>query len=607
MAQIILEFVAQDDATRVAASVAQSVADVGTAADNTGGKMDLLGEIATGALRAVGEAAFNALGSGLSALGDFVGDSIGEASEWQNALAQTEAVIKSTGGAAGITAQEMANLAADMSAASGMSLFSDDAILGAQNVLATFTNIKGVGFEDATGAILDISQALGTDLQSATIQVGKALNDPTQGISALSRVGVSFTEQQKQQIETMQEAGDMAGAQAIIIAELNKEFGGSAAAAVNTYTGQMTVLTEQFNDVKGSVGEALLPILMELGRFAVAYVVPAVQQMAAAFTEWINSVDWVGLMSLFETIFTTISDAITSVDWNGVFATIGEAVGALMTTFQTLREVFYTVLGAITTQVDIFWGIVGPVWDQLVAVFADAMAQLSPLGAVLDDAFGGIQEQGQAMAPIGEFLGHIVTAIMNVVGVLVQILVPIIRFVFPLIVGYIKDVIQNFINIYNTIQYVFSGQLSRDIATWWTNTINGITEKINGFIATIKGIGKNIMQGLINGVESMRQKLYDTFGGIVSGAVSWLKNLLGIASPSKLMAETIGRPMGQGIAAGILSTVGDVGGALSSTTGAATMSTINNYYQLTANYASTQSESTIMADLRMMQSVYGGA
>lgn len=607
MAQIILEFVAQDDATRVAASVAQSVADVGTAADNTGGKMDLLGEIATGALRAVGEAAFNALGSGLSALGDFVGDSIGEASEWQNALAQTEAVIKSTGGAAGITAQEMANMAADLSAANGMSLFSDDAILGAQNVLATFTNIKGVGFEDATGAILDISQALGTDLQSATIQVGKALNDPTQGISALSRVGVSFTEQQKQQIETMQEAGDMAGAQAIIIAELNKEFGGSAAAAVNTYTGQMTVLTEQFNDVKGSVGEALLPILMELGRFAVAYVVPAVQQMAAAFTEWINSVDWVGLMSLFETIFTTISDAITSVDWNGVFATIGEAVGALMTTFQTLREVFYTVLGAITTQVDIFWGIVGPVWDQLVAVFADAMAQLSPLGAVLDDAFGGIQEQGQAMAPIGEFLGQIVTAIMNVVGVLVQILVPIIRFVFPLIVGYIKDVIQNFINIYNTIQYVFSGQLSRDIATWWTNTINGITEKINGFIATIKGIGKNIMQGLMDGVESMRQKLYDTFGGIVSGAVSWLKNLLGIASPSKLMAETIGRPMGQGIAAGILSTVGDVGGALSSTTGAATMSTINNYYQLTANYASTQSESTIMADLRMMQSVYGGA
>jgi len=607
MAQIILEFVAQDDATRVAASVAQSVADVGTAADNTGGKMDLLGEIATGALRAVGEAAFNALGSGLSALGDFVGDSIGEASEWQNALAQTEAVIKSTGGAAGITAQEMANMAADLSAANGMSLFSDDAILGAQNVLATFTNIKGIGFEDATGAILDISQALGTDLQSATIQVGKALNDPTQGISALSRVGVSFTEQQKQQIETMQEAGDMAGAQAIIIAELNKEFGGSAAAAVNTYTGQMTVLTEQFNDVKGSIGEALLPILMELGRFAVAYVVPAVQQMAAAFTEWINSVDWVGLMSLFETIFTTISDAITSVDWNGVFATIGEAVGALMTTFQTLRDVFYTVLGAITTQVDIFWGIVGPVWDQLVAVFADAMAQLSPLGAVLDDAFGGIQEQGQAMAPIGEFLGHIVTAIMNVVGVLVQILVPIIRFVFPLIVGYIKDVIQNFINIYNTIQYVFSGQLSRDIATWWTNTINGITEKINGFITTIKGIGKNIMQGLMDGVESMRQKLYDTFGGIVSGAVSWLKNLLGIASPSKLMAETIGRPMGQGIAAGILSTVGDVGGALSSTTGAATMSTINNYYQLTANYASTQSESTIMADLRMMQSVYGGA
>ena len=123
---------------------------------------------------------------------------------------------------------------------------------------------------------------MGTDLQSATIQVGKALNDPIGGISALSRVGIQFTADQKAMIEGMVEAGDVAGAQAIIIEELNSQFGGSAAAAVNTYAGQMKVLEEQFNDVKQGIGETLLPILQELGVFAVTYVVPAVQQMPAA-------------------------------------------------------------------------------------------------------------------------------------------------------------------------------------------------------------------------------------------------------------------------------------------------------------------------------------
>jgi hypothetical protein len=193
-------------------------------------------------------------------------------------------------------------------------------------VLATFTSIKGVNFDDATSAILDVSQALGQDLQSSTIQIGKALNDPINGITALSRVGVSFTDQQKEQIKAMQDVGDMAGAQQVILAELNKEFGGSAAAAVNTYAGQMKVLDEQFNDVKQSVGEALLPILTELGNAAVTYLVPAVQTMADSFENWIDSVDWVGLQSLIGGAFQSIGDTISGIDWNGIFASIGDAI-----------------------------------------------------------------------------------------------------------------------------------------------------------------------------------------------------------------------------------------------------------------------------------------
>ena len=606
---VIIRF--QGDATSVekaASDAERAVGGLDKAAKSAGGGFDVLGEIATGAMRRIGEAAINAVGSGLSMIGNVIGDSIKEAQEFQSVFAQTQAVVESTGMAAGFTAEEFAGLASDLSAASGMSLFSDDAILGATNVLATFKEIKGTTFEDATQAILDVSQAMGTDLQSATIQVGKALNDPIGGISALSRVGIQFTADQKAMIEGMVEAGDVAGAQAIIIEELNSQFGGSAAAAVNTYAGQMTVLSEQFNDVKQGIGEALLPILQELGRFAVTYVVPAVQQMADAFTTWLDSVDWVGLMSLFDSVFTGISDAITSVDWDGVFTSISDAIVWVMDTAEELQTTFDSVMAAVMMQVDIFWGIVGPIWTQFVGVLSDAYTQLAPLGEVAKTAFGDIATEGEKMAPIGEFLGNIVKAVLNVAGTLVQILVPIIKFVFPLIVDYIQQTIQNFISLYNTIQYVFSGDLQRDITSWWTSLINGIITTLTGFIARVRQLGADIANGIAQGIQSAAGAIKDAFARTIGDAIEFAKRILGIASPSKLFADAIGVPIGQGIAAGIVRSSGDVASAMGATVGSAvgaTQQTIQNFY-LTANYATAQSQSDIMSDVRAMQLLAGG-
>lgn len=606
---VIIRF--QGDATSVekaASDAERAVGGLEKTAKSAGGGFDVLGEIATGAMRRIGEAAINAVGGGLQMIGTFFTDSIKEATEFQNVFAQTQAVIESTGMAAGFTAEEMANLASDLSAANGMSLFSDDAILSAQNVLATFKEIKGVKFEEATSAILDMSQAMGMDLQSTTVQVGKALNDPIAGIGALSRVGVQFTEDQKAMIKGMVEAGDVAGAQALILGELNSQFGGSAAAAVNTYAGQMKVLEEQMNDAKQTVGEALLPILQELGRFAVAYIVPAVQDMATAFKAWIDSVDWVGLQSLFESVFGGIGDAVMSVDWDATFTAITDAIDTVITTAKDLKATFDTAMVAVTDQVTIFWDIVGPIWDQLVSVLEDAYNQLAPLGDVAKDAFGDIATEGEKMAPIGEFLGNIAKAVLNVVGVLVQVLVPIIKVVFPLFVDYVKGLVNGFMTLYNTIQYVFSGKLQSDITSWWNDTTTKITTAITSVIDKAKQMGKDIMQGVIDGVNSMSQKLKDAFGAIVGGAVDWLKKLLGIASPSKFFASAIGVPIGQGIAAGVLQASGDVANAMGATVGSAvgaTQQTVQNFY-LTANYATAQSQSDIMSDVRAMQLLAGG-
>src|SRR3989304_1925015 len=173
-------------------------------------------------------------GAAFGGLGVVLGTSIKEAMESQKVIAQLEAVLKSTKGTAGLTKTQLLDMAA---AFQKVTTFSDEAVLSTENVLLTFTQIKGPLMQKATQAVLDMSTALGTDLQGSAIQVGKALNDPILGMTALRRVGVSFTSEQVAVIKKLQETGQTAKAQQLIIKELNTEFGGSAARAADTFGG----------------------------------------------------------------------------------------------------------------------------------------------------------------------------------------------------------------------------------------------------------------------------------------------------------------------------------------------------------------------------------
>lgn len=99
-------------------------------------------------------------------------------------------------------------------------------------MLLTFTNIGKDVFPNATAMTLDMATAMNgglapsaEQLSNQAIQLGKALNDPIMGMGALRKVGVAFTEAQKEQITTLQQSGDIMGAQKIILAELATEFG----------------------------------------------------------------------------------------------------------------------------------------------------------------------------------------------------------------------------------------------------------------------------------------------------------------------------------------------------------------------------------------------
>jgi hypothetical protein len=128
-------------------------------------------------------------------------------------------------------------------------VFDDEAIGSAQAMLLTFKQIQGVQFDKATEAVLDLSTAMGTDLNSAALQLGKALNDPIGGISALSRAGVQFSNDQKKVIKALVETGDVAGAQQVILRELEGQMGSAAEAARNTFGGALQGLSNAFDNL----------------------------------------------------------------------------------------------------------------------------------------------------------------------------------------------------------------------------------------------------------------------------------------------------------------------------------------------------------------------
>lgn len=187
-----------------------------------------------------------------------------EMQEAQKVGAQTAAVIKSTGGAAGVTRKQVEDLAGSLQGLTGVE---DDAIQSGANVLLTFTKIGKETFPAATRAALDLSVAFGKDMSSASLMVGKALQDPINGVSALTRVGVSFTQQQKDQIKAMVEAGRTADAQKLILGELNKQVGGSGAAFGKTLPGQIERAKRAWEDITQQIMMELLPAFTDMVTF----------------------------------------------------------------------------------------------------------------------------------------------------------------------------------------------------------------------------------------------------------------------------------------------------------------------------------------------------
>ncbi len=169
---------------------------------------------------------------------------IEETKNAQSEQAQLAAVLKSTGNAAGFTAAELNKMA------SGMAGFvSEGDINRAQTRLLSYTGVVGEEFPRALQAAIDMSVRLGMTVEQSAETVGKALDIPSKGLTALSKQGFRFTEDQKKLVESLEATGRVAEAQDVVLKALESSYGGAAEAARNTLGGALQALQNQIDDL----------------------------------------------------------------------------------------------------------------------------------------------------------------------------------------------------------------------------------------------------------------------------------------------------------------------------------------------------------------------
>ena len=274
--------------------------------------------------------------AGISAAAGYMGTKfVSAAYESQKVMRQTEAIITATGKAAGLTATEVSTLAESLALKTGVD---DEQIQSSLNMLLTFKQVRnelGAGndvFNRASSLMLDLGNVFGST-DAAAMQLGKALSDPVRGITALRRAGINFTDAQRDQIKTLAESGRTLEAQKLILAEVESQVGGTAAASATAFD-RMRVAVE---NVQEDLGALLLPIVERVATFVTDNVVPVferftevtgaqglgagVQYLVGSFINLISNMGTVGKLILGATAaFNALKLATTT--YNGVLAAL---------------------------------------------------------------------------------------------------------------------------------------------------------------------------------------------------------------------------------------------------------------------------------------------
>lgn len=477
--------------------------------DRLGRAGKLAGAAAKVGFLAVAAAGYAAIKVGVSAFA--------EADEARKVGAQTNAVIKSTGAIAGVSAKHVNDLSSAISNKIGVD---DESIAAGQNMLLTFTNVRnevGKGnriFDKATRTASDLAAAFGGDATSNSKLLGKALNDPVKGLSALTRVGVSFTKQQQDQIKALVTSGDVLGAQKVMLGEVQKQVQGSAKAQV-TWGDKAKVA---WGNLLETIGTKFYPVVTKVMRWVTKTGIPAIEAFGPVLDRvgrWFSDTLVPAIESLgptFTKVKGWLSDAVGFV--KGFFNSTGGKGGASKITElrDTVVDAFQTVKSVIRDAVVI----VRVLWDTFGAdIMRAAKTAFSAVLGIIRGAFmivRGIFAFAKALLT-GDWKG-MWEAILTILSGVWQVIKNVVTLAF------------------NAIRLYFTVFAKVVIARWkliWDGVSKLLVAAWDGIKSLISGGWNWIKSKFTSGAEPVRRAwstLWNGFKGVISKVIGAIKTII---------------------------------------------------------------------------------
>ena len=472
------------------------------------------------------------------ALGGFAVKAQAESKE---ALAQIEQSLINTGNAAGKSVEELAQQATNLQNAT---IMEDDAILRQVTAqLLTFTNIAGKEFDRVQQAVLDVSAKLDptmNNLQSVAIQMGKAFNDPKNALSALTRSGIQFTDQQKEMINSLVDSGRLVEAQRIMLAELERQYGGSAKALADNSTG-VKQLKNDFGNLLELFGADLLPMFKRITD-AIRKQIKMLQENLTPQMRMIILVIGgilallgplligfvtltkigMGVVSMFRFVTTAARAANLATGlFIGKMALIGIAVAAVIVILALLIEDIIAYVHGNKSLIGQFlepWSAIGSKFKEY---FAPILILLNDLWINIKGIFNGIidfvtgiftNDTDKAVKGIEEIITNALDGLANAAAIILPILWDVLSAVWGALVKWVPRL----------FSWLWKSALTA-VDAILTYIYNMITGWIKSIIDAITGAFSNIWDTLKNSAKSVVDKI--GLGKFLKEGDQWFKSM----------------------------------------------------------------------------------
>ena len=197
----------------------------------------------------------------------------------EQAERRLQSTLDATQNAIGMSASELLSMA---EALSEVTTYTDQEIIAVEQMLIATRRISREVMPEATKAVLDMAAATGDDAAGAAHDLAQALADPAGEIESLKEKGIQLSEEQRRNIQRVQEQNGVYEAQKLLLKEVAGTYGGMAEAIADTDTGKLTQIRNAWEDIKEGLGEGLLNTIQ-----------PALDALYASLVkirDWVDSV-----------------------------------------------------------------------------------------------------------------------------------------------------------------------------------------------------------------------------------------------------------------------------------------------------------------------------